>query len=107
MPKKEKVKYRLSCRVIHIDVSIEVIIFLYISNQNSMNGNRTAQNWSNAFTHIEHRAGAFGRTKPQSSLLNIYFRLRGFLSSLQIIHFRHGPNVAPLQKSRRNYRSYA
>ena len=34
---------------------------------------------------------------PQSS---------GFLSSLQISHLRHGPNVAPLQKSHRNYRPY-
>ena len=41
MPKKEKAKYHLSGRVIHTDVSIEVIIFLYISNQNSMNGNGT------------------------------------------------------------------
>ena len=38
-PKKEKVKYHLSCRVIH--TGIEVIIFLYTPNQNSMNGNGT------------------------------------------------------------------
>ena len=52
-----------------------------------------------SFTHIEHRARAFARervgwTKSQSSLLNSYFRLSGFLSSLQIIHFRYGPNVS-------------
>ena len=73
------------------------------------------------------------RTKSQSSLLNISFRLSGFQSSLLLIHFRYSPNTcvhctkvwhrtypicdgplprsvrhsfAPLQKSRRNHRSY-
>ena len=32
-------------------------------------------------------------TKSQSSLLNIYFRLSGFHSSLLLVHFRYGPNT--------------
>ena len=33
-------------------------------------------------------------TKSQSSLLNIYFRLSGFQSSLRLIHFRYGSNAS-------------
>ena len=88
----------------------------------------TADNWN--------RTWAVERvwwTKSQSTLLNIYFRLSGFQSSLLLIHFRYSPNTswhftkvwhrtyptcdsplprsvrhsfAPLQKSRRNHRSY-
>ena len=59
-------------------------------------------------------------TKSQSSILNIYFRLRGFQSLFPLLHFRYGPNTcsqytkvwhrtypicdAPL--SRRNHCSY-
>ena len=35
-------------------------------------------------------------TKSQTSLLNIYFRLSGFQSSLLFIHFRYGPNITSL-----------
>ena len=71
----------------------------------------------------------FGELKPQSLLLNIYFRLSGFQSLLPLIHFSNGSipaqtvpksgsepiryvtlqfrvrrGFAPLQKSRRNHR---
>ena len=43
------------------------------------------------FTHIEHRAGAVGRealvNKSQSLLLNFYFCLSGFQSSLLLIYY--------------------
>ena len=57
----------------------------------------TAKKWNKSFTNIQRRARAFGRggvwwTKSQSWLLNIYFRLSGFQSSLLLlIHFRYGP----------------
>ena len=51
----------------------------------------TPQHWNKSFTHIEHSAGAVGReglvNKSQSSLLNFYFRLSGFQSSLLLIHY--------------------
>ena len=54
-----------------------------------------SQHWNKSFTHIEDRAGAVGRefgreglvNKSQSSLLNFYFRLSGFQSSLLLIHY--------------------
>ena len=42
--------------------------------------------------------------KPQSSLLNIYFRPSGFQSSLLLIHFRYYPNTCSHRKVR--HRTY-
>ena len=42
--------------------------------------------------------------KPQSSLLNIYFRPSGFRSSLLLIHFRYYPNTCSHRKVR--HRTY-
>ena len=56
--------------------------------QCSMNNNCSWHHWSKScpFTHIKHCTGAVderaSRTKSQSSLLNIYFLLSGFQSSL-------------------------
>ena len=84
-------------------------------------------------TELGWLAERFWWTKSQSSLLNIYFRLSGFQSSLLLIHFRYSLNTcwhctkvchrtypicdgplprslrrsfAPLQKSRHNHDSY-
>ena len=48
-----------------------------------------------SFTHIEHRAAevsreGFAALNSTSQLLNIYFRLRGFLSSLLLNYFPDG-----------------
>ena len=43
-------------------------------------------------------------SKPQSSLLNIYFRLGGFQSSPLLIHFRYYPNTCSRSKVR--HRTY-
>ena len=57
----------------------------------SKQGLLTPQPWNKSFTHFEYRAGAVGReglvNKSQSSLLNFYFRLSGFQSSLLLIHY--------------------
>ena len=53
-----------------------------------MNGNDT--DWSKSFSHIEHRIGAAAEICPCGSLLNIYFRLSGFQSSLLLIYVRFG-----------------
>ena len=49
-----------------------------------------------SFTHIQHRADGLVETVWCSnflpSLLNIYFLLNGFQSSLLLIYFREGPN---------------
>ena len=59
----------------------------------SKQGLLTPQPWNKSFTHFEYRAGAVGReglvNKSQSSLLNFYFRLSGFQSSLLLIHYNH------------------
>ena len=55
----------------------------------------TAQNWNRSFTHFEHHAcqSCWPRgvrcTKSQSSLLNIYFHLRGFQSPLLLLRSKH------------------
>ena len=61
-----------------------------------------AQNWNKLSCHTyptlhliapERLAVRVWCTKSQSSLLNIYFRLSGFQSSLLLIHFCYGPNT--------------
>ena len=63
----------------------------------SMNGNRTEleQVVQSHTSNIapERLAERVWCTKSQSSLLNIYFRLSGFQSSLLLIHFCYGPNT--------------
>ena len=48
--------------------------------------------------HTSRLAGRVWFTKPQSSLLKIYFRLIGFQSSPLLIHFRYYPNTCSLYK---------
>ena len=60
-----------------------------------------AQKWNKSFAHIEHRAGVVCQevakrgwwTKFQTSLLNIYFNLSGFQSSLLFNYFRYGSHL--------------
>ena len=63
----------------------------------SMNGNRTEleQVVQSHTSNIapERLAERGWCTKSQSSLLNIYFRVSGFQSSLLLIHFCYGPNT--------------
>ena len=62
-----------------------------------MNGNRTeleqvVQSHTSNITP-ERLTERVWCTKSQSSLLNIYFRLSGFQSSLLLIYFCYGPNT--------------
>ena len=71
----------------HCNISRACLLVKMASKQ----GLLTPQPWNKSFTHFEHRAGAVGReglvNKSQSSLLNFYFRLSGFQSSLLLIHY--------------------
>ena len=63
-----------------------------------MNSNRTELVRNKLFTNIKYRtvdrpAQTVWFYKSPSSLLNVYFRLGGFQSSVLLIHLRYSPNT--------------
>ena len=64
----------------------------YSMNSNSTDLEQVVQSHTSNITP-EWLAERVWCTKSQSLLLNIYFRLSGFQSSLLLIHFCYGPNT--------------
>ena len=73
------------------------ILLIFIHSLIKSKSNELPQSLGGLCSHIEHRTRALAErvwwTKPQSLLLNIYFHISGFQSSLLLIHFRYGPNT--------------
>ena len=126
-----EVEFKATCSPYPIAFRVDMKYYTVLYEQQR---HRTGTSCSHTSNNVPQRlAERVLWTKSQSSLLNIYFRFSGFQSLLLLIHFRCFPNTcshctkvwhrtspicdaplsrvakrsfAPLQKSRRNHRSY-